>query len=103
MHMNPNRTELVAAWIVALALIAAMGAHALLPSTPPRLEPGVTDAGQPRAVREAPSRAFDLDVPPIDLGDPVLSLDDRRSLAGPGRGSENAPGRGKLPVNTAGA
>lgn len=89
--MNPNRTELFAAWIVALALIAAMGVHTFLPKTPPRLEPGVTDASQPRPPaisREMPS---DLDLPLIDLGDPLLPPEARRGLAGPQRGSEKAP------------
>lgn len=91
--MNQNRTELFAAWIVALALIAAMGMHALLPKTPPRLGPGVTDASQPRSpvvAREAPTLP-DLDLPLIDLGEPVLPPDDRRGLAGPGRGTEIMP------------
>lgn len=94
MYMNPNRTELVAAWIVALALIAAMGAHALLPATPPRLEPGVTDASQPRSpamVREGPAHLPDLDLPLMDLGDPVLPPEQRRGLATPERGSESKP------------
>lgn len=46
--MNTNRTEVLAAWIVALALIAAMAVHAVLPRTPPRLEPGVTAVDQHR-------------------------------------------------------
>lgn len=92
MHTNPNRTEVFAAWIVALALIAAMAAHALLPKTPPRLEPGVTDAGQPRppgVARESPSRLPDLELPLYGIGDPVRAPEERRGLAGPGRGSEN--------------
>ena len=35
--MSSNRTEIGAAWIVALALIALMVVHAFLPQTPPRL------------------------------------------------------------------
>lgn len=96
MHMSPNRTELVAAWIVALALIAAMGARALLPAMQSRLEPGVTDASQPRSpalAREAPTRLRDLDLPLLDLGDPVLPPEERRGLATPGRGSKRVPVR----------
>jgi hypothetical protein len=47
--MNANRTEVLSAWIVALALIAAMALHAVLPRMPPRHEAGVTTIGQHRA------------------------------------------------------
>lgn len=72
--MNTNRTELAAAWIVALALIVAMGAHAFLPRTPPHMGPGVT-ALQPRPVladRERPDRLPETDLPLVELPYPSL-------------------------------
>lgn len=42
--MNSSHTEIAAAWIVALALVAALVVHVLLPVTPPRLGHGVSDA-----------------------------------------------------------
>ena len=39
--MNSHFSEVAAAWIVAVALIAAVAAHAFLPATPPHLERGV--------------------------------------------------------------
>jgi hypothetical protein len=45
---HSNRTELFSAWIVVVALIAAMAIHTFLPRTPPRLESGVTVIGQHR-------------------------------------------------------
>jgi len=57
--MNTNRTEVLSAWIVALALIGAMAVHALLPRTPPRLEPGVTTVGQHRIVSPVSAAVID--------------------------------------------
>lgn len=51
---HSNRTELLSAWIVAAALIAAMAIHAFLPRTPPRLEAGVTVIGQHRVAAPLP-------------------------------------------------
>jgi hypothetical protein len=51
--MNTKRTEVLAAWIVAFALIGAMAVNALLPRTPSRLEPGVTAVGQHRVAPQA--------------------------------------------------
>jgi hypothetical protein len=39
-----NHSDIAAAWIVALALIAAIVVHVFLPATPPRLGHGVADA-----------------------------------------------------------
>ena len=52
-----NRTELLSAWIVAIALIAAMAFHAFLPRTPSRLEAGVTIIGQNRVAAPLPLNA----------------------------------------------
>jgi hypothetical protein len=46
--MNSNYSDIAAAWIVALALIAAIVAHVFLPVTPPRLGHGVADADAAR-------------------------------------------------------
>ena len=59
--MKTNRTELLSAWIVALALIAAMAIHAVLPRTPPRLEPGVSTVGQHRMASQASAIAGEPD------------------------------------------
>ncbi len=59
--MKANRTELLSAWIVALALIAAMAIHAVLPRTPPRLEAGVTTLGQHRMAPQASAVAGEPD------------------------------------------
>ena len=45
---SSNQTEVAAAWIVALALIAAIVVHFFLPVTPPRLGHGVADANSAR-------------------------------------------------------
>lgn len=59
--MNRNRTEILSAWIVAVALIAAMAFHTVLPRVPPRHEPGVTAVGQHRVAPLAAARADELD------------------------------------------
>ncbi len=59
--MNTNRTEILAAWIVALALIVAMAIHAVLPRVPPRLEPGVTTVGQHRVAPLSAAEASEAD------------------------------------------
>lgn len=63
--MNSNRTELLAAWIVAVALIGAMSMHALLPTTPPRVGPGVTNV-QPRPALAG--HALETDLPLVERG-----------------------------------
>lgn len=69
--MNPNQTEIAAAWIVALALMAAIVVHLFLPATPPRLGHGVADAASVRVQRSLPggSAAPDSDVPLVEHGD----------------------------------
>lgn len=73
--MNSNRTELLAAWIVALALVGAMSMHALLPKTPPRVGPGVTNVQQRPilAGRDLPDRPLDSDLPLIEFVRPALA------------------------------
>lgn len=68
MNSNSNYTEVVAAWIVAAALVAAVAAHTFLPATPPRLEHGVM---APAAAARAgtPALAPDRDIPLIDSPD----------------------------------
>ncbi len=64
--MNSTRSEFLAAWIIAIALIAAMGLHAFLPRPAPRLGLGVTEASQPRASvvsRDGHARPVDADLP----------------------------------------
>ena len=56
-----DRSEIGAAWIVAIALIAATGGQALLPEMPPRLGHGVVNL-MPR--------------PDLDLPDPVNTASD---------------------------
>jgi hypothetical protein len=78
--MNSNRTELLAAWIVAIALIGAMSAHALLPKTPSRVGPGVTTVQQRPSLagRDLPNRALDSDLPLREVTKPSLA-EGRRS------------------------
>lgn len=82
--MHSNDTNIAAAWIVALALIAAMAAHAFLPETPPRLGHGVTD---PEAARiganffpGGSSVARDTDVPLVEFGSSTRLDDDDDSV-----------------------
>ncbi len=70
--MNNNRTELVAAWIVAVALVGAMGAQTLLPKAPAQVAPGVITL-QPRpflAERERSDRLSETDLPLVEPLDP---------------------------------
>jgi hypothetical protein len=73
--MNSNRTEFLAAWIVVIALIGAMSAHALLPKTPPRVGPGVTTIQQrpTLAGRDLPNRMLDSDLPLLEITKPSLA------------------------------
>lgn len=75
--MSSNNSDIAAAWIVALALVAAMAAHAFLPETPPRLGHGVSGAEAARvgANFSGGSVAPDSDVPLIEIGR-SLNLDD---------------------------
>ena len=71
--MSSNRTEIGAAWIVALALIALMVVHAFLPQTPPRLAHGVSDVSSVRvgqSLQNLPAKPSETDVPLIEYGDP---------------------------------
>lgn len=88
--MKSNYTEVAAAWIVAVALIAAIAAHTFLPPTPPDLSHGARPAAS-RVGVGAP--ASDTDLPlveapdtPSDMkpsGGSDLSLDPaRRSIRG---------------------
>ncbi len=64
---NSHYTEVAAAWIVAIALIAAILVHTFLPDVPPRLDPGVV---APTAARAgAPTPAAERDIPLMDSPD----------------------------------
>jgi hypothetical protein len=65
--MNSHYTEVAAAWIVAIALIAAIAVHTFLPVVPPRLEPGVVSPTAARA--GTPTSNTDRDIPLIDSPD----------------------------------
>jgi hypothetical protein len=65
--MNSHYTEVAAAWIVAVALVAAIAVHTFLPDVPPRFEPGVMAPAASRVGPPAP-RA-DRDVPLMDSPD----------------------------------
>lgn len=67
--MNSNRTELLAAWIVAVALVAAMSFHAVLPKTPPHLGPGITNVQARPALpgRDLAGRLPETDLPLIEF------------------------------------
>lgn len=67
--MNSNHSEIAAAWIVALALIAAMAAHLLLPVTPPRLGHGVVDAARLGTSGPGGNAVRDSDLPLVELDD----------------------------------
>lgn len=71
--MRSNHSEIGAAWIVALSLVALMAVHAFLPQTPPRLARGVADAATVRTgatFKESPVNVPDTDVPLMEFGDP---------------------------------
>ena len=67
--MNSNRSELLAAWIVAIALVAAMSFHAVLPKTPPHLGPGITNVQARSSVpgRDLAGRLPETDLPLIEF------------------------------------
>ncbi|HEX9461668.1 MAG TPA: hypothetical protein VGB82_03640 [Alphaproteobacteria bacterium] len=62
--MKSNYTEVAAAWIVAVALIAAIAAHTFLPATPPDLSHGAIPAAASRVGVGAP--ASDTDLPLVE-------------------------------------
>ena len=68
--MNSNHSDIAAAWIVALALIAAKLIHVFLPATPPRLGHGVAgaDAARIGVNLSGGSAASDSDVPLVEFG-----------------------------------
>ncbi|HTP81923.1 MAG TPA: hypothetical protein VMQ11_03205 [Alphaproteobacteria bacterium] len=69
--MNSNYSDIAAAWIVALALIAAIVAHVFLPATPPRLGHGVADADAARVGinLSGATESSDSDLPLNELRD----------------------------------
>lgn len=69
--MSSNQTEIAAAWIVALALLAAIVVHLFLPATPPRLGHGVANAAAARVQTNLPdgSVASETDVPLVEHGE----------------------------------
>ncbi len=69
--MNSNPSEIVAAWIVALALLAATAVHVFLPDTPPRLGHGVADANAARigTALSGGSATADSDLPLVEFAD----------------------------------
>jgi hypothetical protein len=68
--MKSSITELAAAWIVAVALIAAMAVDVLLPKTPPSLGRGVAVIGTQRPVVNSPASITpaDPDLPLMEFG-----------------------------------
>jgi len=69
--MNGNYSDVAAAWIVALALLAAIVAHVFLPETPPRLGHGVADADAARVGTNlsGATESSDSDLPLNELRD----------------------------------
>ena len=69
--MNSNYSDILAAWIVALALIAAIVVHVFLPVTPPRLGHGVADADAARVGTNlsGATESSDSDLPLNELRD----------------------------------
>jgi len=69
--MNSNHSDIAAAWIVALALIAAMVVHVFLPATPPRLGHGVanTEAARVGTNLSGATDSSDSDLPLDELRD----------------------------------
>ncbi len=66
-----NHSDIAAAWIVALALLAAIVVHVFLPVTPPRLGHGVadTDAARVGINLSGATESSDSDLPLNDLRD----------------------------------
>ncbi len=84
---NSDKSDIAAAWIVALALIVAMVVHVFLPATPPRLAPGVANAEAARIGTNLSggSMATDSEVPLVEFGRSTPS--DDLSAAGPVAGT----------------
>ncbi len=104
--MKSSFTEIAAAWIVALALIAAMAVNVFLPKTPPTFERGVTALGPARPSVDVPAAAKtqDPDLPLLEFGAPFgPSPDDDKAVAEPRRrGSSSGSGSDLTPEITAG-
>jgi hypothetical protein len=84
MRTHSNYTDLMAAWIVALALVALMAVHAFMPLTPPRLGHGVSQVGSARvgASLSQPARDPDVDLPLMEFADPYgPALSDDNEIA----------------------
>lgn len=103
--MTKNFAEMLAAWIVALALIGAIAAHTFLPKTPPHLA-GVTPAHTPRttALRDGPSNLSESGLPLVEFGLPeAVTGEPDQDVATPdapsGRGSDLS-GAGRLPLRS---
>jgi hypothetical protein len=85
--MKSSITELAAAWIVAVALIAAMAVDVLLPKTPPSLGRGVAVIGTQRPVVNSPASITpaDPDLPLTEFGRPFEAPADDGTSAAPRR------------------
>jgi hypothetical protein len=72
--------DIVAMWVVAVALVGAVGAHSTLPDLPPRPGYGVEglEAAAPRQVFTEPGLAGPL-VPPSDRPAPTLVQEQART------------------------
>lgn len=74
-----NNSDIVAMWIVALALVGAVGVQGALPDMPPRPGYGVETLG-PRAEFTEPGVAEPV-VPPSERAEPALVMDEDRTPA----------------------
>ncbi len=95
--MKSNHADIAAAWIVALALIAAMAVDAFLPQTPPRLGHGVTPFAGLRAgtnLSASPNGMPDTELPLLEFGDPFGPQPGDMGMAAPrSPGSDLSPQR----------
>ena len=92
--MNSNHSDIAAAWIVALALIAAMVVHVLLPVTPPRLGHGVANAEAARVGTNlsGETSGSDFGLPLSELKDAFrLHFSSEPSAVDPGAGVSVLP------------
>lgn len=92
--MNSNHSDIAAAWIVALALIAAMVVHVFLPVTPPRLGHGVANTEAARV-----STNLSGDTTGSDFGLPLSELKDafRFHFSGEAPAADSGAGISVLP------
>jgi hypothetical protein len=86
--MNKPFAELLAAWIVAFALVAAIAAHTFLPKTPPHLA-GVTPATAPRQAGGPVTPEKEMPLIEFGLTDNPSTDQDVATPAPSNRGSEN--------------